>query len=108
MDNIDKIITQAIKEELTALPKEINGDKLLMLSMFAAGVRFNILRKLDEPVEERQQGWQCPLCKRVYSPFTPCCSSCGAEDKTKTSTDQNVLMGRLDIGGHVITYPLKG
>ncbi len=33
-----------------------------------------------------QQGWQCPICKRVYSPFTPCCLSCGAEGSTKTST----------------------
>lgn len=33
-----------------------------------------------------QQGWQCPLCKRVYSPFTPCCFYCGEEGMTKTST----------------------
>lgn len=33
-----------------------------------------------------QQGWQCPICKRVYSPFTPCCFTCGAEGVTKTST----------------------
>lgn len=23
------------------------------------------------------QGWQCPICKRVYSPFTPMCYHCG-------------------------------
>lgn len=33
-----------------------------------------------------QQGWQCPICKRVYSPFTPCCLYCGAEGMAKTST----------------------
>lgn len=22
------------------------------------------------------QGWQCPICKRVYSPFTPMCYHC--------------------------------
>ena len=33
-----------------------------------------------------QQGWQYPICKRVYSPFTPCCFNCGAEGRTKTST----------------------
>lgn len=33
-----------------------------------------------------QQGWQCPICKRVYSPFTPCCFTCGAEAKISTST----------------------
>jgi len=43
-----KIITKAISEELEALPKEIDGDKLLMLSTFGAGVRFNILGKLKE------------------------------------------------------------
>lgn len=34
-----------------------------------------------------QQGWQCPLCKRVYSPFTPCCFYCGEEGMPKTSTE---------------------
>lgn len=23
------------------------------------------------------QGWQCPICKRVYSPLTPMCYYCG-------------------------------
>lgn len=23
------------------------------------------------------QGWQCPICKRVYSPFTTMCPYCG-------------------------------
>lgn len=32
-----------------------------------------------------QQGWQCPICKRVYSPFTPSCLSCGGESITFTS-----------------------
>lgn len=34
-----------------------------------------------------QQGWQCPLCGRIYSPFTPCCLCCGGEVTIKTSTD---------------------
>lgn len=33
-----------------------------------------------------QQGWQCPICKRVYSPFTPCCYYCGGESKTWIGT----------------------
>lgn len=33
-----------------------------------------------------QLGWQCPICKRVYSPFTSMCYYCGAEGITKTST----------------------
>lgn len=36
--------------------------------------------------EYAQQGWQCPICKRVYSPMTPMCYSCGGEQKTVTST----------------------
>lgn len=38
-----------------------------------------------------QQGWQCPLCKRVYSPFTPCCFHCGAEGMTKTASSVSYL-----------------
>lgn len=25
------------------------------------------------------QGWQCPVCKRVYSPSTPMCYCCGGD-----------------------------
>ena len=28
-------------------------------------------------VEFALQGWQCPICKRVYSPTTPMCYYCG-------------------------------
>lgn len=28
-------------------------------------------------VDFTQQGWQCPVCKRVYSPTTPMCYYCG-------------------------------
>ena len=24
-----------------------------------------------------QQGWQCPVCKRVYAPWVPACDKCG-------------------------------
>ena len=33
-----------------------------------------------------QQGWQCPICKRVYSPMTPMCWYCGGNVATTTST----------------------
>lgn len=26
------------------------------------------------------QGWQCPICKRVYSPFTKMCLYCGNQE----------------------------
>lgn len=32
-----------------------------------------------------QQGWICPKCGRVYSPFTPMCLYCGGGDTTITS-----------------------
>ncbi len=25
------------------------------------------------------QGWQCPICKRIYSPTMPMCWYCGGE-----------------------------
>lgn len=31
-----------------------------------------------------QQGWQCPICKRVYSPTTPMCWTCGKQDLVAT------------------------
>ena len=33
-----------------------------------------------------QQGWQCPVCKAVFSPFTPICYNCRG---TKTSYSTN-------------------
>lgn len=36
-----------------------------------------------------QQGWQCPICKRVYSPFTVMCYYCGGD--TVTSTYSSIL-----------------
>jgi hypothetical protein len=33
-----------------------------------------------------QQGWQCPICKRVYSPATPMCWYCGNGVPTTTTT----------------------
>lgn len=32
------------------------------------------------------QGWQCPICKRVYSPTTMMCMYCGGEGAMKTYT----------------------
>ena len=63
-----------------------------------------------------QQGWQCPICKRIYSPFTPCCFYCGAESSAKTSTDIDWVKHESTtgtglprfMGGCSITYPLRG
>ena len=32
-----------------------------------------------------RQGWQCPICKRVFSPQTFMCYFCGKETRTETS-----------------------
>ena len=31
------------------------------------------------------QGWQCPICHRVYSPTTPMCFSCGNAEVVTTN-----------------------
>ena len=31
------------------------------------------------------QGWQCPICGRVYSPYTPMCYYCGGEQRVYTT-----------------------
>lgn len=38
------------------------------------------------------QGWQCPICKRVYSPFTKMCPYCGGNE-TKTNIYPNTSNG---------------
>lgn len=42
-----------------------------------------------------QQGWQCPICKRVYSPSTMMCFYCG--ENTVISTGGIVDTGVIDI-----------
>ena len=39
-----------------------------------------------------RQGWQCPICKRVYSPITPWCYFCGNE-QTITTTGVTITTG---------------
>ena len=36
-----------------------------------------------------QQGWQCLICQRIYSPTTPCCFSCPPKTVTTTDTDED-------------------
>lgn len=43
-----------------------------------------------------QEGWRCPICKRVYSPYTPMCYYCGfGEQTTVTSTGTNISPGYM-------------
>lgn len=32
------------------------------------------------------QGWQCPICKRVYSPYTSMCHYCGGDNHITTTS----------------------
>lgn len=70
---------------------------------------------MDEFNYYAQQGWQCPICKRVYSPSTLCCFYCGAESKVTTSTSaridwlkpEDITSADLDIGGYTFSFPLE-
>lgn len=33
-----------------------------------------------------QQGWQCPICGRIYSPTTIMCLYCGNEEESASTT----------------------
>lgn len=37
------------------------------------------------------QGWQCPICKRVYSPSTPMCFYCG-----NSSFENNITFAKVE------------
>lgn len=49
-----------------------------------------------------QQGWRCPICRRVYSPNTPMCWYCGREVITKTSADNEEMAMEGGLTGHGI------
>jgi hypothetical protein len=39
------------------------------------------------------QGWECPKCKRVYSPTTSMCSLCPQNNQGETSTGTTLTVG---------------
>ena len=43
-----------------------------------------------------QQGWQCPVCRRVYAPWMASCLNCGGERQT-ISTTINQPLTELDF-----------
>jgi len=48
-----------------------------------------------------QQGWQCPLCHRVYSPMTPMCFYCPPKTDTNTNEQQKEKVKRpFYMGGN--------
>lgn len=62
-----------------------------------------------------QQGWQCPICRRVYSPLTSMCLYCGTgEISTSTSTNIETVSNKNNKDGnkvsvqHIIERIMKG
>ena len=43
---------------------------------------------MEKQLFSAMQGWQCPICKRVYSPFTHMCMYCGKRE-VETTTSSN-------------------
>lgn len=42
-----------------------------------------------------QRGWQCPCCRRVYSPSTPMCFTCGNEVVKKAADTGEVSPAKI-------------
>ena len=38
-----------------------------------------------------EQGWQCPVCKRIYNPRQEMCLYCGGENKITSSTSEWII-----------------
>lgn len=53
----------------------------------------------DEP-NLIQQGWQCPVCKRVYSPTTSMCWYCGGDQKVNVSTSTEGIITNDILSDH--------
>ena len=54
-----------------------------------------------------QQGWQCPICKRVYSPFTMMCYYCGGEQNVTTTTGTETISPYRDTLTIKLGEPVK-
>lgn len=48
-----------------------------------------------------QQGWQCPVCKRVYAPWVSSCDKCG-RDEAKDNTTFRAVTAPATINGITI------
>ena len=47
-----------------------------------------------------QQGWECPKCKRVYSPTTMMCIAC--PQQTQATTTTGTPLDSVTVMNHVI------
>jgi hypothetical protein len=53
-----------------------------------------------ELVSMAQQGWQCPVCKHVFSPSTPVCFYCPPKTETTTNTTHYTGQHSYDTPTH--------
>lgn len=49
------------------------------------------------------QGWQCPICKKIYSPLTPVCFTCYSNE---VEEDENIITVNADAPTKKIVYEL--
>lgn len=64
-------------------------------------------KEWEFPLSTAQQGWQCPVCGRVYSPITPMCYYCGGEQKTityTTNTENEENTGNVELAKTILQY----
>lgn len=62
-------------------------------------------KEWEFPISTAQQGWQCPICGRVYSPITPMCYYCGGEQKTITYTTSTENVETAKMNSHAPIHP---
>ena len=55
-----------------------------------------------------QQGWQCPVCKRVYAPSTPMCYYCGGDSKTVNVDSTGTGSPIIDWARNISTTYVNG
>ena len=52
-----------------------------------------------------QQGWQCPLCKRIYGPFVKECYNCNNRESEIKVTGENGLKIDWEKGFSITQMP---
>lgn len=48
------------------------------------------LKEIDKQINHVMYGWRCPVCGRVYSPFTSMCTYCGNNNNVNRITCKSI------------------